>query len=135
MLENNHYPVIASLFLAAFFANPAQALAEDEINKKALKERSCIHVSSINGFNPIDSKHLTVSVGANKTYLVTLFNRCYDLKWTEQIGIRATMSWSCSNSKDHIIVDGRRCLISDLELVEDRAAAKSMVSEMKEEQS
>jgi hypothetical protein len=132
MFGNIHRPVLASLFLARVFAAPTQVLAEEEVDKKALKERSCIHVSSINGFNPIDNKHLTVSVGANKTYLVTLFNRCHELKWTEQIGIHATMSWSCSNSKDHIIVDGRRCLVSDIEQVEDRDAAKVLVSELNE---
>jgi len=115
-------PVLA-LGLAA---SAAQANDEDRPRKK---ERNCIHVSSINGFNPIDRKHLTISAGANKTYLVTLFHRCHELKWSEKIAISASSSWTCSNSRDKIIVDGERCLISRIEKVDNRAAAKELVEE------
>lgn len=125
------YSTVASLALVLAVTAPTTANA-DEAEVKTGKERSCIHVSSINGFNAIDNKHLTVSVGANKTYLVTLFSRCIDLKWTQDIAYSSTMSWSCSNSMDKIIVEGQRCLIDDIERVEDTATAREIVAAAKE---
>jgi hypothetical protein len=112
------------LSAGTLLANPAIAQEEDS----SKKERTCLHVNSINGFNPIDKRHLTVSVGANKVYLVTLKSNCRDLKWNQSIAIKATSSWTCSNSHDKIYVGEQRCFIDDIERVESHAKAKLMVS-------
>ena len=112
--------------IAAGIASACASAGEDRDRVRS-KERTCIHVSSINGFNPIDPKHLTISVGASKTYLVTLFSRCRELNWSEKIAIKSHSSWTCSNSKDRILVDGDRCMISKIELVENRKAARELV--------
>lgn len=115
----------ATLLLSAgtLIANPA--IADEEESTK--NDRTCLHVNSINGFNPIDKRHLTVSVGANKTYLVTLKSNCRDLKWNQAIAIKATSSWTCSNSHDKIYVGEQRCFIADIERVESHAKAKAMI--------
>ena len=115
--------MFASCFVATL-SSPS-ILAADEASAK--DERTCIHVGSINGFNPIDKRHLTVSVGANKVYLVTLANTCRELKWNNEIAIKASGTWTCSNSRDKIFVGYQKCFISNIQKVESRAKAKEMV--------
>lgn len=97
-----------------------------------VRHRECIHVRSINGFNVIDNKHLTVSTGPKRTYLLTLWNRCHDLRFAHQIAIKSTGSWTCSHSRDVVITDDQRCMIDDIERVESHKAAKDLVEERKQ---
>lgn len=121
----------AAVIAAAVISLPVWSDEPEETptNDEASKEDSCIYVSGINGFNPIDNRHLTVTVGANKTYLLTLRHTCHDLKWTEDIIYDSTLTWSCTNTMDKIIVKGMSCYIKTIERVEDWAAAKALVAD------
>lgn len=126
--------IVAATFAAMLGATPSWAEeAEDTSDRETTsKEDSCIYVPGINGFNPIDNRHLTVGVGASKTYLLTLRHICHDLRWTEDIAYDSTLTWSCTNTKDKIIVKGFSCFIDTIEQVEDHAAAKALVAERKQ---
>ncbi len=113
------------IVISAGISLSVPSVADDEESSK--NDRTCLHVNSINGFNPIDKRHLTVSVGANKVYLVTLKSNCRDLKWNQAIAIKATSSWTCSNSHDKIFVGEQRCFIANIERVESHAKAKARV--------
>lgn len=126
--------ILAAAFAAVLMSVPAwsEDPQENEAENDSAKSDSCLLVSGINGFNPIDNKHLTVDVGASKTYLITLRHLCHDLKWSEDIIYDATMSWSCTDTKDKIIVNGMSCFIDTIERVEDRKAAKELVADRNE---
>lgn len=93
------------------------------------RHRECIYVPGISGFNVIDNKHLTVSTSPKRIYLVTLWNRCHDLKWTHEIAVKSTGSWTCSHSRDMILTEEQRCTIDDIERVDSFDAAKALVAE------
>ena len=93
------------------------------------RHRECIYVAGINGFKVIDNKHLTVSTSPKRMYLITLWNRCHDLKWAHQIAIKSTGSWTCSHSRDMILTEDQRCMIDDIERVDTFDAAKALVAE------
>lgn len=96
------------------------------------RHRECIYVPGIDSFNVIDNKHLTVSTSPKRMYLITLWNRCHDLRWAHQIAIKSTGSWTCSHSRDMILTEDQRCMIEDIERVESHDAAKALVAERKE---
>lgn len=93
------------------------------------RHRECIYVRSMDSYHVIDDRHLTVSTGPRRMYLLTLRNRCYGLKWARTIVISSRGSWSCSNSLDTIVAGKHRCLIDDIERVGSKAEAESLVSD------
>lgn len=93
------------------------------------RHRECIHVRSIDDFHVIDDRHITVSTSRTRVYLLTLWNRCRQLNWTHQIAIKSHGSWTCSYSKDVLLVDGDRCMIDDIERVASVDEAEEIVAE------
>lgn len=104
-------------------------LSDDEGADDEGRHRECIYVRSINGYRVIDDKHLTVSTSPRRIYLVTLWNRCYDLKWSHQIAIKAYSSWTCSHSRDYVITEENRCIIDNIERVSSYEEAVDLVAE------
>ncbi len=100
------------------------------------KERQCLYVRSINGFNSIDDEHVIFTVGANKKYLVSTFNKCHNLDWSEQIAIKSSGSWTCSYSADKLIysdgISHRTCLISNIQFVESSEQAHKIAAAKKQ---
>lgn len=109
--------------------------AEDDGEETASegRHRECIYVPGIDTFHVIDDKHLTVSTSPRRIYLVTLWNRCFDLKWSHQIAIKSYSSWTCSHSRDTIITEDSRCFIDEIERVESNEAAENIVAERSRE--
>lgn len=109
-------------------------VAEDEADDEEDLEdegrhRECIYVRAINNFHVIDEKHLTVSTSPRRLYLVTLWNRCHDLKWSHTIAIKAYGSWTCSHSRDYVITKENRCIIDNIERVSSIEEAEEIVAE------
>lgn len=112
-----------------FYDETAEDYDDADDDPDSERRRSCIYVRSIDGFHVIDDRHITVSTGPRHIYLVTLFNRCRQLNWTHKIAIKSHGSWTCSYSKDTLLVDGDRCLIDDIEPVASVAEAEALVAE------
>lgn len=93
------------------------------------RHRECIYVPSIDDFHVIDNRHLTVSTSPRRIYLVTLWNRCTELRFAAQIAIKSTGSWTCSHSRDEILTETQRCMIDDIERVSSRDEARALVAE------
>lgn len=108
--------------------------AEEDI-KEDKRHRECIYVPGIDDFHYIDDKHLTVSTSPRRIYLVTLWNRCFDLRWSHTIAIKAYSSWTCSHSRDYVITEEHRCVIDDIERVDSIDEAERLVEERVEEDS
>lgn len=102
---------------------------EEDAETDDKRHRECIYVPGINTFHVIDDKHLTVSTSPRRIYLVTLWNRCFGLKWSHQIAIKSYSSWTCSHSRDTIITEDSRCIIDDIERVESNEAAENIVAD------
>lgn len=117
-----------------------EVLVEDDVDEddedepaREGRHRECIYVPGIDTFHVIDDKHLTVSTSPRRVYLVTLWNRCFGLKWSHQIAIKSYSSWTCSHSRDTIITEDSRCIIDDVERVASNEAAESIVAERSRE--
>ena len=107
---------------------------EDYDAEKDGRHRECIYVPGINGYGVIDDKHLTVSTSPKRIYLVTLWNRCFDLRWSHQIAIKSTGSWTCSHSRDVVLTGDQRCIIENIERVGSKKEAKALVQERKDKE-
>lgn len=98
------------------------------------RHRECIYVPGISGYGVIDDKHLTVSTSPKRIYLVTLWNRCHDLRWSHQIAIKSFGSWTCSHSRDVVLTGDQRCIIENIERVASTKEAKAIVQERKDKE-
>jgi len=100
--------------------------------------KTCFWIRQINGWQSIDNRHVYVSGGGKREkFLLTLFNRCYGVRFAENIALKSRpTSRLCSNGNERLFVLDRirtehSCLISDVERVADYKAAKQLVSERK----
>lgn len=83
------------VFLAAALGLAACATAPDQASTEG---RDCFYASSVTGYNMIDDRHVGVSVGANRSYILeTMFN-ANDLDWTQAIALRSTTGHICTGS-------------------------------------
>lgn len=79
----------AALGLAACATTGEQASTEG---------RDCFYASNVTGYNMIDDRHVGVSVGANRHYVLeTMFN-ANELDWTQAIALRSTTGQICTGS-------------------------------------
>jgi hypothetical protein len=60
--------------------------------------RDCFRTDAVNGYSYIDENHVSVSVGANRNYVLTTLFNARDLDWTHAIAIRSTSGWICTGN-------------------------------------
>jgi hypothetical protein len=101
------------------------------ITGPALAER--IRLVNVHGYSVIDDEHLVLNGGASHHYLVTLRQRCPDLR----VGVQVATSFPATTtlytpSMDYIYTNGhmgQRCYIDTVEAVDDLEAARALVAE------
>lgn len=86
--------IAAALTLAAC-ATPESATQEAGA---APAERDCFNSDTANGFSYIDDRHVRVTVGANRRYILTTMFNANDLDWTNAIAIRSSTGWICTGN-------------------------------------
>lgn len=93
----------------AFLAAAAlAACASTETQTAAPEGRDCFNTRAISGYNSVDENHVTVSVGANRRYILTTMFNARDLDWTETIALRSTSGWICTGNGIGVEVIGGR---------------------------
>lgn len=112
----------ASLFVAAILASGCAAQSDQTT---AASDRECFQSSSVSGFNSIDSRHVRISVGASRAYILTTLWDTHTLNWSEAIALHATNGMICTgNGLGVEIVGGepsQRYPISSIERAPDDA--------------
>lgn len=58
----------------------------------------CFNSSQARGFNVIDRNHIGLSVGANRTYILTTAWNANDLDWTHAIALRSSTGRICTGN-------------------------------------
>jgi hypothetical protein len=61
-------------------------------------DRDCFNADQINGYGVVDDRHVRVTVGVNRDYILTTMFNARDLDWTQRIAIRSTTGWICTGS-------------------------------------
>ena len=95
--------------------------------------QTCLTLSRINDFDGLSERHVYVANGRDH-YLLTMDHQCHGLADAENISIANPSNRICSNSLAELRyrgVSGRleTCLITSVESVEDKAAARRIVEE------
>lgn len=84
--------ICSATLLSLLAAGPALAAAKGKPDRSA-----CFHVSSINGWTPVDAQTVDVSISAKNVWRLTLFAPSPNIDWTLRIGIDTRgQSWLCS---------------------------------------
>jgi hypothetical protein len=112
-------------------AAPGDAGADAETGTQSGSQ--CVNLRGVNGYQVIDDRHLVLTGGASRYYLVTTSSRCSGLRFGAQIGTSfGDNARLCPPIVEYIIPDdGWRCAINTVEEVESleeaeqRAAASS----------
>lgn len=109
-----------SAALAAAALLPAEASADR------------VRLVNINGYSVIDDQHLVLNGGASRHYLVTLRNRCRDLRFGVQIATSFPSTTTLSSPHHeyvHAVNSPIRCYIDTVEEVESLEAAEALVED------
>jgi hypothetical protein len=93
----------------------------------------------LDSWEPLDRDKIVLWTGVNEAYLVTVWDTCRDLQYTNHIRVLSTMGSSISRF-DKIKVDGDTCPIREIRPIDvkrmkaDRAADRAEKAASKEEQ-
>ena len=103
----------------AAFAQEAPAEAEEPANR-------CVSLRSVNGYQVIDDRHLVLTGGASRYYLLTMRTRCSGMRFGAQIGTSfGDNARLCPPFVEYVIPDdGWRCAIDTVVEVESVEAAR-----------
>jgi hypothetical protein len=111
--------VRAACVLAAVL--PATALADDTPTAA-----SCVRTQSIDDWRPLDQRSIVVRTSPAKSYKVTFFNSCREMKWALFARVESRPG-ICLSRGDKIVV-GRhgfadRCIIDKIEALPPKGEA------------
>ncbi|CAN0312061.1 unnamed protein product, partial [Chrysoparadoxa australica] len=92
-------------------------------------ERACVRLININGYTTLDDRHLLLSGGSSRHYLVTTQRSCYGLERGMQVGLSfPDTARICNASLEYLVVpEGGRCRIQSIEAVDDAQAARRLI--------
>lgn len=109
------------ILLAALLASEVSALPPEQPDLTALV-RSGEPVSSIptadsvQAFAALDDEHVLLSLGEERSYVLTLNRECFGLRWARHVGVTASENtiWA---GFDALTADGEACPIREIHLV------------------
>jgi len=110
--------------------------ATTDSDKQATSRDDCFNIRQITSWDAIDRDHVYLKEAGNSHYLVTLFASCPGLRSANAIALSNQMGRMCPKDFGRITYRdaGMRssCRIDNIEKVEDKDAAVSMVEARKE---
>lgn len=117
----------AILVTAILFSG--EALAQSASTAETPADRTCVRLININGYTTLDDRHLLLSGGASRHYLVTARRSCYGLEHGMQVGLSfPDTARICNASLEYLVVpQGGRCRIQSIEEVEDAETARRLI--------
>jgi len=88
----------AGLILAACAQTGTEAgTGTDTASAAAPAGRDCFRNDDVAGFNVVDDRTVSLSIGTRRYLLTTNFNT-RDLDWGQQIGLRSSTGWICTGN-------------------------------------
>jgi hypothetical protein len=128
---------MAILALCALALSPL-ALAQNEEDgaaEKESEERVCVNARSVRTFDAFTDEHVYVREGSNEHFLMTMQNRCHNLRNAQGIAFKNTTSRICSDGFGELAYrDGMgsmarlaTCRIDTIERVESKEDAEAIV--------
>lgn len=91
--------MLRSLFVtAALLVSACATGAPEPQQADAAAGRDCFFSSQVRGFNPVDSHHIRISVGAGDQYILTTSWNAYDLQYAERIALHSTTGTICTGN-------------------------------------
>ncbi len=128
------FAIVLAVGLQAALADTEEAATD------VTSSKTCFWLSQINDFRSLDNRHVWLKgVGKDDQYLLTLFSSCTGLPFAQSIALSTRPTQRlCSNANEHLIlidqgVGNRRCMISNVERVENLDAARELVAKREEE--
>jgi hypothetical protein len=120
--------VLGAALLSANMLSGA-AMAHSPSTSENPVERTCVRLININGYTTLDDRHLLLSGGASRHYLVTTQRSCYGLEHGMQVGLSfPDTARICNASLEYLVVaEGGRCRIQSIEAVDDAQAARRLI--------
>ncbi len=108
------------LFASLAYSLPSVALpppdATDEVLNLGEAVLSITSANRISDWEPIDAKHVVLSLSPDERYLLTLKRKCGGLSWAQHIGV--TMSNNTIWAEfDAVTTDGLQCPIERINRV------------------
>jgi hypothetical protein len=92
-----------------------------------------VRLVNVNGYNVIDRQHVVLNGGASRHYLVTLRRTCPGLNFGTQLGMSFPSTTTIRQPvTEYFIVDGQRCHIDTVEIVDSADAARSLIAQRAE---
>lgn len=91
--------------------------------------RDCFRSESVRSFNLIDDRHVAISVGASRRYILTTMWNASSLDWERAIALRSATGFICVGSGPGVEVYGgdppRRFPITSIEAAPPEAPAQA----------
>ena len=127
-----------AMILTTIFASSlafAQEVASETEEEEEAEERVCINSRSVRTFDAIDDEHIYVREGSSEHFLLTMQNRCFNLRNSLGIAFKDTTSRICDDGFGEIVYrdrmgSGRRletCRIDEIERVDSKEDAEAIV--------
>ena len=85
------FAAVTALALAAC-ATPEDSVQQANV---APAGRDCFISDNVSGYSYVDGRHINVTVGAGRIYVLTTMFNARDLDWTNAIAIRSSSHWIC----------------------------------------
>lgn len=82
---------IAAMTLAACASN-------SRADQSAAAGNDCFRAADVNGYGVIDDRHVRITVGASRRYVLTTAWNAHDLDWTSAIAIRTATGRVCTGN-------------------------------------
>ena len=132
----NRYKAIILITALSGTLAIAQEDADEAEDKAQAGERACINTRSVRTFDAIDDEHVYVREGSNEHYLLTMQNRCFNLRNSLGIAFKDTTSRICSDGFGEIVYRDRMgsgrglesCRIDTIERVDSKEDAEAIVA-------
>lgn len=98
-------------------------------------DTGCVSLRGVNGYQVIDDRHLVLTAGADRYYLVTTRTRCSGLRFGAQIGTSfGDNARLCPPIVEYVIPDdGWRCAIDTVREVDSLEEAEQIAAQAGED--
>ena len=110
-------------------AAPVFAQAPSGQAASAKPARQCFYSRNISSWTEVDDNSVVLHVNVRDRYLLKLFARCPELRWTQTIGVRNRGSdWICTDDRFDLIVQDssrtttQRCPVESMAPITPEAA-------------
>ena len=125
---------MATLGLVLATASPALHAADEAGAEQAPDEKVCLNSNLVRNFDALSDEHIFVEERNKEFYLLTMRNRCFDLRHAHTIALKDVSSRICSDGFGEVIyrttLTGpfESCFIDTVEKVDNKNAAKELVA-------